>query len=110
MGEASCNWKTAFIAQECYIAVKNRGWSLWKIEQHNQGQATGLEKKLPHSSEIRDNVRQTIWHARVKQVQGAQAKPTIRSPGANYCGRPSKLWRARAAPEFLQPRIPAAKG
>src|SRR5580693_8061752 len=38
MRQASCNWATAFIAQECYIAVKNRGRSLWKTEQHNQGQ------------------------------------------------------------------------
>jgi len=38
MGQASCKWKTAFIAQECYIAVKNTDQSLWKTEQHNQGQ------------------------------------------------------------------------
>jgi hypothetical protein len=95
--------EAAFIAQECYIAVKNRDRSLWKTEQQDRVRAT-VKRRYGILREIRDNVRQTIWQARVKQVQGAQAKTSDRKPGSKLLQTAFKTLASTRRTSILQLR------
>jgi hypothetical protein len=72
-----------FIAQECYIAVKeSRPVAVENWAAQSGARPPTLKKKMRILREISDNVRQTILAGSGKASSSVQAKPNNRKPGS----------------------------